>query len=1045
MSEPKTFHGIMVSSTFKDLERHRAHVIKAIEGLGYKSIAMEINGAADADVIDESLRMVRESVAYVGVISRKYGQTPECPTRNPDKRSITELEFDEATKQGLPVLLFIMSEKYQPLAEADIELDPEKRAKLATFRDRAKLMRPDGKVQRVYETFDSLENFARGAATALGRLALKRQSEPTTIRTKTESEGEDGKKLASPPTLAALPAYLSGDYFVGRKSELDTMDEWAAAADPNSMLLFEAIGGSGKSMVTWKWTTERATIARPDWAGRLWFSFYEKGAVMESFCRTTLAYIKQKPIEEFAKKKTTELADLLIAELKARPWLIVLDGLERVLVAYHRIDAAQMPDEDADNPTDEIAGRDPCSAIRPEDDELLKRLAAVAPSKILVSSRLTPAALINRGGQPAQGVRRQQLAGLRPADAEDLFKAYGIRGKSADVQAFLQSSCDCHPLVVGVLAGLINDYPADHGNFNLWVNDPNHGGGLDFGKLDLKQKRNHILELAIAALTPQSLQLLQILSLLRSGANYETLTAFNPYLLPAPKEIEKPENPENNRFWNHTDETTRAALIEDYTTALEARQEYERALQIWHDHPIVRNAPHKLQETIRDLERRGLMQFDRNGRRYDLHPVVRAVVAARMGNEETRKVGQKVVDYFSSQPHDPWHQAKTLDDVAAGIQVVHALLQMCSFQAAYDAFVGDLATALLITLMQTDIALALLKPFFPEGWNGRPKLVDRAFSYVCTCAALCFREFDTKQARSLYARSLKIDVDESDAKNVAITLLNMAVEFSEEGRLAAAERIQIIAAELADSIDEVEYAFVAKSAIMNGFAVRGVYSEAESIWRELSGAPRPNDRAIYRQGEIETARSLMVFEKGQLSEAQLDEADSITAIGGSRAAISALLSLRGELRLAKGEPGRAIAPLSKAVAMQREIGRSNVYIEALLALAQLRAEGKFDFRLEADPFSAGRGTVALAELWHEVGDREKAVQHALRAHEWAVADGEPYVRRHWLDRTRKLLAELGEPLPEIPKYYPSKEQEIPWEKDVRALVVKLKAERVEWQ
>ena len=92
----------------------------------------------------------------------------------------------------------------------------------------------------------------------------------------------------------------------------------------------------------------------------------------------------------------------------------MLDGLERVLVAYHRYDAAQMRDEEADTAVDQIGKRDPCAAIRPEDDDLLRRLAAVAPSKILVSSRLTPLALVNRAGTVVPGVRREILPGLRP-------------------------------------------------------------------------------------------------------------------------------------------------------------------------------------------------------------------------------------------------------------------------------------------------------------------------------------------------------------------------------------------------------------------------------------------------------------------------------------------------------------------------------------------------------------------------------------------------------------------------------------------------------
>jgi hypothetical protein len=71
----------MVSSTFTDLKDHRHQVIEAIERLGYRANVMEYDGArADVDVIESSWEFVRDSAAYVGVISRKYGQTPCCPS-----------------------------------------------------------------------------------------------------------------------------------------------------------------------------------------------------------------------------------------------------------------------------------------------------------------------------------------------------------------------------------------------------------------------------------------------------------------------------------------------------------------------------------------------------------------------------------------------------------------------------------------------------------------------------------------------------------------------------------------------------------------------------------------------------------------------------------------------------------------------------------------------------------------------------------------------------------------------------------------------------
>jgi hypothetical protein len=77
LGEPKNYRAIMLSSTFTDLSEHRQRAIEVISKLDYMPKVMERTGArADDDVIESSLNMARDSIAYVGVISLKYGQTP---------------------------------------------------------------------------------------------------------------------------------------------------------------------------------------------------------------------------------------------------------------------------------------------------------------------------------------------------------------------------------------------------------------------------------------------------------------------------------------------------------------------------------------------------------------------------------------------------------------------------------------------------------------------------------------------------------------------------------------------------------------------------------------------------------------------------------------------------------------------------------------------------------------------------------------------------------------------------------------------------------
>lgn len=88
---------------------------------------------------------------------------------------------------------------------------------------------------------------------------------------------------------------------------------------------------------------------------------------------------------------------------------------------------------------------------------------------------------------------------------------------------------------------------------------------------------------------------------------------------------------------------------------------------------------------------------------------------------------------------------------------------------------------------------------------------------------------------------------------------------------------------------------------------------------------------------------------------------------------------------------------------------------------------------DADP-------LALAELWLALDAYEQAMSCALFAYELAWADGEPYVRRYDLERSRAILKELGVPVPDLPPFDPTTCLKIPQED---AVVTAIKALRTE--
>ena len=76
-------------------------------------------------------------------------------------------------------------------------------------------------------------------------------------RTAPEPADDD---IPAPPALYAEPRYIGSHAFVGRAAQLATLNDWAAPADAHPVLLFEAIGGTGKSMLTWEWITRHAPV-----------------------------------------------------------------------------------------------------------------------------------------------------------------------------------------------------------------------------------------------------------------------------------------------------------------------------------------------------------------------------------------------------------------------------------------------------------------------------------------------------------------------------------------------------------------------------------------------------------------------------------------------------------------------------------------------------------------------------------------------------------------------------------------------------------------
>ena len=101
---------IYLSSTYEDLKEYREEVYKSLRRSGYNVIAMEDYVATDRRPVDKCLADVAGADMYVGLFAFSYGYVPPPDHGNPDRLSITELEFRHAEKLGKPCLIFLVSE-----------------------------------------------------------------------------------------------------------------------------------------------------------------------------------------------------------------------------------------------------------------------------------------------------------------------------------------------------------------------------------------------------------------------------------------------------------------------------------------------------------------------------------------------------------------------------------------------------------------------------------------------------------------------------------------------------------------------------------------------------------------------------------------------------------------------------------------------------------------------------------------------------------------------------------------------------------------------
>lgn len=773
--------------------------------------------------------------------------------------------------------------------------------------------------------------------------------------------------------------YAMPPNFTGRVAERKMLTDWLNGDDAHPLLALRALGGFGKSALTWYWLLH--DIDPVQWPSVVWWSFYEGDASFESFVANTVRYLD--PSSAPSASPRDQLVSLL--RVLHRPGtLLILDGFERALRAFGGLNAAYQGDETVGT---EGGERD---CISPFADAFLRNMATLPGmrGKVLITTRLRPAPLETRGGILLQGYREGELVQLQPADAVAFFHAQGIRGGRAEIEA----ACEpygYHPLSLRLLAGLI-------------VGDLQKPGDITAAQRldvsgDLVQRQHHVLELAYTALGTTRQKLLSRIACFRSPVSYDALKAFGDM------ESRDPNRP-----------------------AVGGEGE-----------SIQRLGESSLDADLRDIIVRGLLHRDIGTNKFDLHPIVRRYTYDRLAAPDRAGTHARLRDYFAAVSCS--EKVRSLDDLTPVIELYHHTVRAGQYDQACSLFRDRLDFVTYYQFGAYQLRIHLLLALFPHGEESLPRLKkerDQAWtlrelanSYGCNGQPL--------RAVRLFERQIAIDEREGDKANIAQGLVCMASEKSTLGELRTDEKNLRRSIKLCVEVGEELWEAGAHRELGRVLAYRGEWAESKvETATALGMSENMKDKQVQCVAWAQHARLelLLLRFTASRNDTKSKIADR-SAIVPARRVLELAVEAEGEFgrpnardyiraywllgaahRVA-GELAEAERHLDEALERCRRINMVDHEANILIDLARLRIEtaALHEARRLAeealviaersgDVLQGADAHLVLAQLAKDRGDKNALRHHATEALRLATCDGPPdYTYKAAYDEATALL------------------------------------------
>ena len=230
---------VYVSSTFVDLERHRATLKAELERAGFDVESMERYPAFEQRPLDRCIDDVRRCDAYVLILAHRYGFVP--PADDGRALSITQREYEAAMQAARPCFVFCVDAAHD--GPPSLKDTPRSRAgrRVAAFRR-------DVVARHGSRTFTDPDNLTKQVLSALAAHAERR----------------GGFTWPQPWDFAACLADKR-EAFGGRDWLLADIATWQAAGQPRALLVRADFGVGKTASATPRspWSPARSCSASP--------------------------------------------------------------------------------------------------------------------------------------------------------------------------------------------------------------------------------------------------------------------------------------------------------------------------------------------------------------------------------------------------------------------------------------------------------------------------------------------------------------------------------------------------------------------------------------------------------------------------------------------------------------------------------------------------------------------------------------------------------------------------------------------------------------